>query len=290
MDLLKKYLKDERCLKSKVIEHYLADIRFYNSRFIPSENYEYNFSVDNINNYLLTRKSSTALAALRNYLKFLDVNQKISHIDFLKYNERLTGLSRIRVDFDAPCHTESEIEFIFSNKVNYRFKGNLKRNDDELALIAPLIWALSYYCGMEQRHIRSLSIDDVDLTNARIRNPYAEREPNLEEWLPLENYVLEKIINLLEMNNSEDKNMPLITFKRNRLENQVFTKANSILSRSENNCFETTVNCQSLIRTGFYHSLKKSKGSSIVSLAQRYGITNLQLTYAFNKHSSEFNL
>jgi hypothetical protein len=51
---------------------------------------------------------------------------------------------------------------MFSDNVQFIFESNRAWDYTNYSLIAPLIWSLTYDCGLEQKHITNLLISDFN--------------------------------------------------------------------------------------------------------------------------------
>ncbi|MCM3145396.1 hypothetical protein [Brevibacillus sp. MER 51] len=293
MNSFEDYLSDSLGLNKNTIKQYIEDIRFYEDKIIEhraNEDCQFFFRKDLLETYLNKRRGATAYSAVVNYLRFLDETNQIDHISFLETKELFSTLYKKNLKFTETFLDRNYIDYIFSGLVHYRFLNNSERNDDQLSVIGPLIWALSYYCGFEQQHLYSLTTDDLRLELGHIRNPYYKFNPTLIEWVKLHDEAIRRINRYREAHpdlfkSKGDTPVLFLDGKRfdNKLANAPFTILNDRVANKDKLPTDIRVNCQILVRSGILHSLQETKGASLLTLSKTIGLDNTQLNYAFNQ-------
>jgi hypothetical protein len=272
--------KDKK-LSDDTVERYHDDIDGFLSEYvlgrIMKDDHASCFSSQILKHYFSKPRSNTVPTAIailitqweeqgRLELKFsLDIKRKLS-----KY----VIFSDVELDF----LNEKDIGFIFGNSVDYN------RNDIEKKIISPVVYGLSFYCGLEQTHIKLLTLSDVNLKSKLIRNIRSDKDETLIKWIKIKDDVLienlEKYIAYRSTLNLKTETFILFKGKPPKDLNRFFLILRDRSRNSDN--LSTTVDAQKLIRSGILLSLIKSDGMTAIEYIRIHGIEkNTQLNNAF---------
>lgn len=151
---------------------------------IEKDNYEAFFSEDNIFRFRKLRKSIIVRSALNKFLAYLISEGKI-HKGF---------------EFEFPTTIKEKIndEFLSLEEIKYIFNDAVFESREE-KLISQAICALACFCFFEQKHIKTLTLNDVLVESGLVRNLRAtddddDSTAHLLKWLRL-NDLAHKCIN-----------------------------------------------------------------------------------------------
>lgn len=257
-----------------IIKHYLRN-QVLNK--VEKKNYEDIFNPQRILEFHAYRKSDIKRAALASLLEYLKT--EYSEID-----------RRFTIEYPAiekpDRHTT---EFLPLEAIQFIFGPNVQYEGEE-KIIAPCVYALSFFCRFEQKHLISLKVSDLIIEERLIRNLRRNtKNPHLIQWLE----VNEKTYNLLarymeyrDTLNTESDSLLIIdgepanTATLNKMF-QLLTQRNHNKSQINNN-----VSAQLLVRTFILYSLISTKGKGLAQILQTQE-WNSQIREALNKFLEE---
>lgn len=278
-------------VSEKTKKQYLSDLNFYMKNYILDHveigDYKDIFAKYKVMNFLEIRKGATARAAITNLLNFYYDHERLDSSSYLaikKFIREYDPGEGEEIDFLL----NDDISFIFSDDVKYRFPDR----DQEATFVAPLIWALSYYCLFEQNHIYKLVMSDVDIKNKRIRNIRSNEDNLINEWVELNEVTLKLIKNYLKYKKFSNQLDSFIMIAGKQANNASVNKMLSILNgRMENrNRLSTSVNLQKIVRTKILFDLEESQGSKLMNFVRIIGIEkNTQLDNAIRQYLLKAN-
>lgn len=273
-------------------ERYLNDFDYYTNNYILDkvmvDDY-YNFFNDlKLRDYFKKRKGATARATITNLADFFYSNVKLTPNQYLSIKNELKKYGKInKEDFDFL--SKSDISFIFSDQIEYRFIDR----DKEAKIVAPLIWSLAYHQVFEQIHILNLKMTDVKLDNGLIRNLRSDEDELTLKWMRLDDKCRELLYEYLKYRISlKIKSNKLLIIEGKEATNATINKMLSILNnRVENqNRISTNVHVQKLNRSRIYHALNETKGKDAIAYIHLLGLKrNTQFDNALKQYLTDIN-
>lgn len=147
------------------------------------DNYGAIFGVEKLS--LLKRKSNNVRPSLLNFLEFLYEETFVQRNDYFQFQDNIK-----KVFASEEIEKESSIEFLTPNEVRLLFSDRLKFRNKHEEKVLPLICCLSFFYMFKQSDVINLKVTDVDLEQLRIRNVRHDKNPDLVEWLSINNTVL----------------------------------------------------------------------------------------------------
>lgn len=258
----------EKEISKKSIEQYLSDFDNFTENYIINQITENEmdsfFSKITIEAFLKVRLGNTASAMLRNLIEFMFSEGKITSEQYLKFINNITG--RKNQSKETTFVLPSDVEYIFSNNVTYK--------DQEAKIVAPIVWALSYYCYFEQAHIEALVVNDVKLQDNIIRNVRFDESPLAKEWLAIDNGLKKLLVQYIEYRKSLKVNTDkLIIYKEKPVGTGILNKMYDILDRVDNaKNISTGINGQVLVRSRVLHQLVEQDGKNMASIVEVFGL------------------
>lgn len=267
--------------------HYLRDLKYYISNYFEGsmlfDSYNDLFDKLKISSYLQNRKGATAKAALSNLLEFYLHTRRISPSDYLEIKKEIKSYV-ITGNDDLDFLSIDDIKFIFSKSVEFRFYDR----DEEARIIAPLIWSLAYYQLFEQKHIQSLSWEDINLDKKIIRNIRSKNDSLVEDWISLDETTISALQVYLDYFGNKVKKSTFLIYISGKPANNVgINKMLAILNNRVENSrkLSTSVNIQKLNRSRILHDLQASNGENLMFYFRVLGNKrNKQLENAINEY------
>jgi site-specific recombinase XerD len=278
-------------VSEKTKERYISDITLFFEIALYLNHLEPKslFQASILDSYYYNRRGSTANAAIMNFLKYLYETKKLEKMEYLLIKDQLENKKKFRTTKDEILFlSESQIKYILGNDVKYRFKDQPDRMDGELAMVAPLIWALAY-TGLEQKEIMALTMDDLDVSRSRIRNLKKNDNELLMDWIDIEedDPIQDKLYNYLDYRATlSTRSNHLLILQNKPLDNAAINLAFSIFKRVENIDVLKTgdVHAQIMMRSGILSSLIATNGHSLINIVRMFGLKNAQVTSALTEY------
>ncbi|SCY80097.1 hypothetical protein SAMN05720606_109208 [Paenibacillus polysaccharolyticus] len=268
-------------------KHYLSDLRYYITNYFENstmfDSYNDLFDRLKISDYLSKRTGATAKAALSNLLEYYLHTNRIPPHDYLQIKREIKSyVSSVNDELDFM--SLEDVDFIFSKKVEYRFYDR----DSEARIIAPLVWSLAYHALFEQKHIQSLTWNDVNLEGGIIRNIRGRDDYLAEDVIKMDEITINAFRNYIDYFGTKIKrNEFLIHINGKKANNAGINKMLAILNgRVENSSkLSTNVNIQKLNRSKILHDLLSSNGERLINYYKILGNRrNKQLENALNEY------
>ncbi|AIQ15018.1 hypothetical protein [Paenibacillus durus] len=282
----------EKGINEQTKERYLNDFDYYLSNYILEkvmiDDFYNIFNNLKLRDYFSKRKGSTARATITNLVDFFYNNLKLTPEQYLSIKKELRKYSKEsneKIDF----LTKTDINFIFSSSVDYRFIDR----DKEAKVIAPVIWSLAYHQVFEQTHILKLKITDLRLNEGLIRNLRSDEDGIILKWMNLDERCKEILQEYLNYRNSlKIKSDKLLIIEGKEATNGTINKMLNILNGRVENCnrISTNVHVQKFNRSRIYHALIDTNGHSAIDYIHLLGLKkNTQFDNALKQYLTDIN-
>ncbi|OME02630.1 hypothetical protein BSK54_10245 [Paenibacillus odorifer] len=282
------HLQGNLSVRQVVKKRYYDDIRYYLFNIITRRNNINNFAdffnPMHVKGLYDIRTGDTVSAAIGCFLQFMELSERLEREQVLRINDSISGLKEARPKPKIEFISNAQIQFMFSNQIQYEFETYSPRDYFEYEFIAPLIWSLAYDCGFEQKHLFKLELTDVDEANYRIRNIRRDKNPDLIEWMELNArtyYYLKRYLG----SRRQSENEKLLLIEDRVLEAKDINKTFDILNRGVNKRGFPKGCIEDLVRAGILRSLLDSNGQSLLKHTMFHGTgNNGQLIHAIEAY------
>ena len=286
------YLNNDKGLKSTdkyvaVLDAYLT--RYFYKELLSSE-FETVFNVEKMLSFSRDNPRGEFRASLVNLLELLKNHEHISHLKYLELKDV------IDTAFSAKEHNEfrqrKKNDFLTIRDITFIFSRSVKYSSEDEEKTAPLVFALTFFYGMEQRYVCSLRLKDFRLDENLIRNPFHVEDNSLVEWITLDSITREYLITYLtyrEKLNIPDNKL----FKTDDLSDHEFINPKFyVFTRNENKFSLDTVeiNSRLLIRSMMLYALISSDGNCTRDFLLRFKKDNKQFIYALNEYLTKYKV
>lgn len=261
------YCREDRELSEPSIARYIAVVKKYiTNKFLEKieiDNYNDFFSKNNLIYIQEEIGSSVKKASISCFLDFLNDENFLENEDYYKLKENIgnsISIERSVNEKQTTFLTPSEVEFLLSEKLVY--------NTELERILTPLIICLHLFCFYEQKHIKSLTIDDIDLENKRIKNIFYNGKNNVSKYIGMNDIFIKSMTNYIEYRNSiNPKTQELILYNGKPIENPGFNKIYNVFGRLGNRerLKSKSIYTDIIIKSMIYHLLIK-KGEESLTL------------------------
>ena len=265
---------------SCIINEYLNDFIF---NYVEFENFNEMFNKNRITKFVRYRKSNVVQAALSKFLIYLkDEKNYIDSSNYHKYKDIVDEVFREKPkkDKEVKFLSKKEIENLFLNELEYR------PNERE---ITRAIFAVSFFCGFEQKHIMDLKLSDYIAEEKLLRNIRRnENTLHYAQWIELNDLTVDALNEYIEFRKRYNSNLEnLFIFNGNKLTNSTINSLRTSTGFANNkDYFNQEINIQILIRSMMLYSLKATEGMYIYDLL-RLSDNTKQLDYAWTKYCQD---
>ncbi|NGP59058.1 hypothetical protein FLT15_12025 [Paenibacillus thiaminolyticus] len=259
---------NDREISEDTKSRYISDLEYYFNNCISSltvfDEYKDYFNKFALKNYHERRKTATARYAISNLVEYFKVIDKLNATEYLNIKNELKKYQKIKQDVNDFLNRD-DIDYLLA----FQYKFGKKRSVED-KLVAPLIIALSYYALFEQTHISNLQIKHLDLLNSRIKNIRLLHDNFVQEWIPINDTMVELIKRYLEYRRQfgvlkDDDSMIVLNGQKptNRSINDVLNIFNDTKGNTDR--LSARVNLQKIIRTRILLDLIKTNGQSLIN-------------------------
>ncbi|WP_256762423.1 hypothetical protein [Cohnella sp. WQ 127256] len=284
--------RKDRKLSVDTVQRYLDDIDFFLSEYILGKvmkgDHVSCLSSSVLKHYFSKPRSNTAPTAIAILITLWEEQGRLELKFSLDTKRKLSKYVVINVE-ELNFLEAKDIEFIFGNSVDFN------PNDIEKKIIYPVIWGLCVYCGLEQSHIKLLTVSDINIPGKLIRNIRSDTDDTLIKWIKINDDVLiENLERYMTYRRTLDlKTETFILYKGKEPKdlNKFFSMLRDRSRNSDN--LSTTVDAQKLVRTGVLLALLRFEGKTAIEYIRIHGVqkstqlNNALIEYMTIKNSQE---
>lgn len=281
-DFLKYLNRKENQISSRTKQRYLSDINYYLENYINNssiiDGLDKFFVPRDIESFLNNRRSSTARAAVVNFMNFLKEYGHLSTLKYIELNDYLRSLKLTIVEKQMKFFYDEELSFLLSDKIHFG-----KKDTEEDKTILHLILMMSYHLIFEQDHLIKLNWSDVDLDKKRINNL---REDRLAyKWISLNDGLWKKLSQMKQNTTEINEDSPVLIYKGERLNTNKINSLLSILKRKQNlSILGGSTDIQKINRSRILQDLNNTRGKETIEIIKITGITkNRQFEHALEE-------
>ncbi|MDQ6417999.1 hypothetical protein RB620_00985 [Paenibacillus sp. LHD-117] len=279
-----KYLdRKENSISLRTKQRYLSDINYYVDNYINNSNVidglDKFFVTKDILSFLRLRKSSTARAAIVNFMGFLKEYGHLNTLKHVELTEYLKSLKPTIIEKQMVFFDDEQISFLLNNRVVYS-----KKDSEESQTILRLLLMLSFQLIFEQDHLMKLNWSDVNLDRKRIRN--LRKDSLAYGWIKIDDVLCQMLLEQKQQIKNIQIDTPVLIYKGERLDNRKINSLLSILKRKPNlTILKTSTDIQKINRSRILQDLNNSKGKSTFEIIKITGLTkNTQFEHALEEY------
>lgn len=285
-----KYLNEDKGLKST--DKYVVVINSYLTTYLGHElslgQYEGVFSIEKVLSFSKNNPRGEFRASLVNLLELFRKQEVLEHLKYLEIKDAL------ETAFSHKEHNETRQrknnDFLTLRDIKFIFSGSVKFLTEDEEKTAPLVFALTFLYGMEQRYVCNLQLKDFNLKENLIRNVFHDEDDNLVEWLDLDVVTKEYLITYLsyreKLNIPDDK-----LFNTDGLRDHEFINPKFYVFMRNENRFKldtAEINSRLLIRSMMFYALVSSDGLCMRDFLMRFKRDNRQFISALNEYLTQY--
>lgn len=265
---------------SCIINEYLNDFIF---NYVEFENYNEMFNKNRIIKFVRYRKSNIVQAALSKFLLYLKEDRRC--IDYTQYHSYKDNVDEV---FKEKPKKDKEIKFLSKKEIESLFLNDLEYRPNERE-ITRAIFAVSFFCGFEQKHLMELRLSDYISEERLLRNIRRnEHSLHYAQWIELNDLTVNALEDYLQVRKKINTRLDnFFIFNGNKLNNTVINSLRTSTGLVNNkDYFNKEINIQILIRSMMLYSLKATEGMYIYDLL-RLSDNTKQLDYAWTKYCQD---